>query len=225
MTTRQGGVSQPPYESFNLGGHVKDDPKRVAQNRDLLRKYLPTEPFWLDQVHGRAVIRVEANNGNTRADAAYTRQTSRVCVVMTADCLPVLLCDDLGHVVAAAHAGWRGLAAGVLEATVEAMQIPPRRLMAWMGAAIGPQAFEVGNEVRDTFMNDLPAASAAFKPGKQPGKWWADIYQLARLRLERAGVPRIFGGGLCTYTDSERFFSYRRDGETGRMASLIWLDR
>ncbi|MGA7179301.1 MAG: peptidoglycan editing factor PgeF [Thiobacillaceae bacterium] len=223
MTTRQGGVSHPPFAGLNLGDHVGDDPERVLQNRSLLRDILPAEPYWLQQVHGCAVACTDGGLDSAQADAAYSCKSGSVCVVMTADCLPLLLCDEAGTVVAAAHAGWRGLAAGILEATVESMKTPPGRILAWMGAAIGPQAFEVGDEVRDAFARDLQKTAAAFKPADQPGKWWADIYQLAQLRLARIGVTQIFGGGLCTYTDNQRFYSFRRDRTTGRMASLIWL--
>lgn len=224
MTTRAGGVSTAAYSSLNLGAHVGDDPGSVTRNRALLRNALPAEPCWLDQVHGRAVVCADGGGANLpQADAAYSREPGVVCAVMTADCLPVLFCDESGTAVAAAHAGWRGLAAGVLEATVESMQTPPGKILAWLGAAIGPGAFEVGGEVRETFVRDLPAAATAFRPGNPPGKWQADIYQLARLRLARIGVTQVYGGGLCTYTDSRRFYSYRRDGTTGRMAALIWL--
>jgi purine-nucleoside/S-methyl-5'-thioadenosine phosphorylase / adenosine deaminase len=223
MTTRQGGVSQGPFASMNLGDHVGDDPARVRQNRNLLLEILPSEPHWLQQVHGRDVSCADDGLSLPRADASFSCEPGNICVVMMADCLPVLLCDEAGTVVAAAHAGWRGLAGGVLEAAVQSMQTSPARILAWMGAAIGPQAFEVGEEVRDVFVQDIPASSSAFMPGNQPGKWWADIYQLARFRLTRAGVSQVFGGGLCTYTDSQRFYSFRRDGTTGRMASLIWL--
>lgn len=221
MTTRQGGVSLAPYARFNPATHVGDDPAAVAENRRLLRAMLPSEPLWLNQVHGSGVARFPAS-GIPEADAAVARETGQVCVVLTADCLPVLFCDLEGTVVAAAHAGWRGLAGGVLERTLEAMAVPPHRVMAWLGAAIGPDAFEVGPEVRDVFAVQHPDAARAFRPG-QGDRLWADIYALARLRLAAAGVERVYGGGLCTLTDSERFYSFRREGRTGRMASLIWL--
>lgn len=223
MTTRLGGVSRPPFESLNLGDHVGDAAALVTENRARLRDILPAEPYWLRQVHGRGVACADDGTDFPQADAVYSRRAGTVCSVMTADCLPVLFCDEAGGVVAAAHAGWRGLAAGVLEATVTAMQMPADRILAWMGAAIGPQAFEVGEDVRETFVSDLAASADAFRPGKATGKWWADIYLLARLRLARIGVTQVYGGGLCTYTDGLRFFSFRRDGMTGRMASLIWL--
>ena len=220
MTTREGGVSGAPWASFNLGDHVGDDPLHVAANRTRLRQHLPAEPGWLKQIHGVTVV--EAGADLLEADAAFSRQRGSVCAVLTADCLPVLFCDRAGSVVAAAHAGWRGLADGVLEATVAAMQVPPGDILAWMGAAIGPQAFEVGDEVRQAFVAQHPEAAMAFRP-HAPGKWLADIYQLARTRLVSAGVRAIYGGGRCTFTETDRFFSYRRDGVSGRMASLIWL--
>lgn len=224
MTTREGGVSGPPWAGFNLGDHVGDAPARVAENRARLRHQLPAEPSWLKQIHSSTVV--EAGSDLNEADAVFTRQTGSVCAVLTADCLPVLFCDRAGSVVAAAHAGWRGLVNGVLEATVAAMQVPPGDVLAWMGAAIGPQAFEVGDEVRQAFMTQHPEAAMAFEPHPSgvPGKWLADIYQLARIRLNHAGVRAIYGGGHCTFTESGTFFSYRRDGVTGRMASLIWLE-
>ena len=223
LTTRQGGVSQPPYDSFNLGTHVGDQPEAVAANREQLRLLLPDEPAWLNQVHGTNVVDA-AEIGETLldADASFSRQPGKVCVVMTADCLPVLLCDDAGSVVAAAHAGWRGLCDGVLEAAVSATAVAPATLMAWLGPAIGPDAIEVGAEVRAAFIACDPAAAAAFTDIGE-GKYLADIYQLARQRLAAAGVSRVYGGDDCTVIERERFFSYRRDGITGRMASLIWL--
>ena len=224
MTTRDGGVSGAPWTSLNLGDHVGDDPTHVAANRARLRQQLPAEPGWLKQVHSARVVEL-GRESNREADAAFTRQAGQVCAVLTADCLPVLFCDRAGSVVAAAHAGWRGLAGGVLEATVAAMQVPPGEILAWMGAAIGPQAFEVGDEVRQAFVAQHPEAAMAFlqHPESAPGKWLADIYQLARIRLNHAGVPAIYGGGRCTFTEADSFYSYRRDGVTGRMASLIWL--
>lgn len=224
MTTREGGVSQAPWASLNLGDHVGDDPAHVAENRARLRQQLPADPNWLKQVHSAAVV--EAGSGEFEADAVFTRQAGSVCAVLTADCLPVLFCDRAGSVVAAAHAGWRGLADGVLEATVDAMQVPPGEVLAWMGAAIGPHAFEVGDDVRRAFVDPHPEAAAAFVPHPSgvPGKWLADIYQLARIRLEQMGVRAVYGGGRCTFSEAETFYSYRRDGVTGRMASLIWLE-
>ncbi len=225
VTTRAGGVSQSPYASFNLASHVGDAPDAVTANRGRLREHCPTEPVWLNQVHGSTVALLDRLNGIQTslvdADASVTFERGIVCAVLTADCLPVLFCDCKGTRVGAAHAGWRGLAGGVLEATVKAMQCEPGNLLAWLGPAIGPQAFEVGDEVREVFMRDLPQAESAFVKS-QTGKWLADIYKLARLRLARAGVDCVHGGGACTYTDREQFYSYRRDGVTGRMAALIW---
>src|SRR5512139_348510 len=221
MTTRTGGVSRAPWASLNLGDHVGDDPAHVAANRARLRQQLPAEPGWLRQVHSARVVEL-GDEPNPEADASFTCQAGQVCAVLTADCLPVLFCDRAGSVVAAAHAGWRGLADGVLEATVAAMQVPPGEILAWMGAAIGPQAFEVGGEVRAAFAG-RHAAAAAFVPQPTPGKWLADIYQLARIRLGHAGVQAVYGGGRCTFSEAESFYSYRRDGVTGRMASLVWL--
>ena len=222
-TTRLGGCSSAPYDSLNLGSHVGDEPARVAANRAALRAVLPDEPCWLNQVHGVEVADAAVCAGVPDADAAISRLPGKVCVVMTADCLPVLLCDRAGTVVGAAHAGWRGLVDGVIEATVAKMAVPSSEVLAWLGPAIGPQAFEVGEEVRAAFLAVDSAADAAFRPGPQPGKWLADIYLLARQRLGRLGVTAVYGGDACTVTDKERFFSYRRDGRTGRMASLIWL--
>lgn len=222
VTTRAGGVSLPPYDSLNLGDHVGDDPVAVVLNRQRLRALLPAEPRWLKQVHGTVVAKADMIVEPVEADAAVSFTAGMVCAVLTADCLPVLFCDRQGTRVAAAHAGWRGLAAGVLEAAAAAMQCPSSDILAWLGPAIGPQAFEVGEEVREAFVRDLPAAARAFTP-RQSGKWLADIYELARLRLARAGVREVYGGGLCTYSDSERFYSYRREKATGRMAALVWL--
>lgn len=225
LTTREGGVSPPPYASLNLGDHVGDAPDAVAANRARLRLQLPAAPLWLSQVHGVAVADADADGGGRVpvADAAVARRAGRVCAVLTADCLPVLFCDDAGSVVGAAHAGWRGLAAGVLEATIATMGVAPHTIRAWFGPAIGPAAFEVGDEVRAAFVGDDPGAAEAFIGGAQAGKWMADLFALARRRLVRAGVARIDGGGVCTYSDARRFYSYRRDGVTGRFASLIWL--
>jgi YfiH family protein len=228
MTTRAGGVSRPPYDGFNIASHVGDDPAAVAENRRLLRRDLPSEPMWLQQIHGSGVARFSGDEVPA-ADASVAFQPGQVCVVQTADCLPVLFCDQEGRVVAAAHAGWRGLAAGVLEETVAAMGVAPGRILAWLGAAIGPTAFEVGEEVREAFVSQHALAATAFRPAlpgtldEMPRKWLADLYALARLRLAAVGVDKVYGGGLCTFRDKARFYSYRRDGQTGRMASLIWL--
>ena len=224
VTTRAGGVSPEPYDSLNLGVHVGDQFDRVLQNRERLRAalQLPDEPVWLKQVHGTVVAQLPAAPDTVEADACCATTAGSVCAILTADCLPVLFCDDAGTVVGAAHAGWRGLLAGVLENTVKAMNRPSQQLMAWMGPAIGPRAFEVGAEVREAFISHDPLAAAAFLPAA-PGKYMADIYMLARQRLQANGVVRIYGGEHCTVSDAKRFYSYRRDGVTGRMASLIWL--
>jgi YfiH family protein len=223
QTTRAGGESVAPYASLNLGDRVGDNPLTVTANRQALSRFAPTEPLWLKQMHGVKVVDAATASCLPEADAAYARAPHAVCTVMTADCLPVLLCDEAGSVVGVAHAGWRGLLGGVIEATITAMQAPPDRLMAWLGPAIGPQAFEVGTEVRDAFVAHDAQAAQAFI-AKPNDKWLADIYLLAKQRLHKMGVNRIYGGDFCTYTDQSRFFSYRRDGVTGRMASMIWLE-
>jgi YfiH family protein len=225
-TTRNGGVSVGAFASLNLADHVGDEPLRVAQNRALMRERLglPAEPHWLQQVHGCVVADATATIGVCRADAAIAWRPGAVCAVLTADCLPLLLCDRAGTRVAAVHAGWRGLADGVIEAAVARLAVPTGEILCWLGPGIGPQAFEVGPEVRARFLEQGgEATEAAFCPGRG-GKWLADLYALGRGRLERCGVDRVWGGGLCTYSDPQRFFSYRRDGVTGRMASLIWID-
>jgi polyphenol oxidase len=223
VTTRHGGVSAGPYASLNLGDHVGDDPLSVAENRRCLRAHLPAEPVWLKQVHGIRCVDASRVTAGCEADAAFTRTPGVVCAVLTADCLPVLLCDAAGTVVAAAHAGWRGLAAGVIESTVVAMGVPADRLYAWLGPAIGPQHFEVGGEVRDIFLAHDPQAASAFV-AQANGKWLCDIYVLAAQRLAALGTCRLAKTDFCTVREKEQFFSYRRDGSTGRMASLIWLD-
>ncbi len=222
QTTRLGGVSQGIYASLNLGDHVKDLPQHVAANRQLLSPYLPSEPVWLNQVHGVRVIDAALSSCLESADASFSTRKQVVCVTMTADCLPVLLCDQAGSVVAAVHAGWRSLCDGVIEATVKAMPVEPTRLMAWLGPAIGPQAFEVGSEVREQFLTQDEQAEHAFQAHGE--KWLGDLYAIARQRLSRLGVTQVYGGGRCTYREPETFFSFRRDGDTGRMASLIWLE-
>ena len=229
-TTRRGGVSRAPWRGFNLGAHVGDDPQAVAANRALLRRDLPAEPVWLSQVHGIRCVDAAITEPGTEADASFTRQRGVVCAVLTADCLPVLLCDERATVVGVAHAGWRGLAAGVIEATVAAMGEPGARLMAWLGPAIGPRAFEVGGEVRELFVGHDPDAASAFAVAAD-GKWLCDLHQLARRRLDALGIRRVANasalrpcGTSCTMSDAASFFSYRRDGVSGRMASLVWLE-
>jgi len=234
-TTRLGGVSHSPYDDglgkggggLNLGLHVGDDPLAVAENRKRLATLLPSEPVWLDQVHGTTVVDAAEARGLPQADASFSTEPGLVCAIMTADCLPVLLCDRQGAVVGAAHAGWRGLAAGVLENTVAAMRaVGDAHISAWLGPAIGPHRFEVGKDVREAFADLDPEADAAFRakdgPSGQSGKFLADLYQLARIKLAREGVTQVYGGGRCTH-DEAMFYSYRRDRTTGRMASLIWI--
>jgi YfiH family protein len=220
---RAGGVSVGSYSGLNLGSHVGDDDVHVAANRRLLCEHLPAEPVWLNQVHGIDVVDAANAGMLATADASCTRAAGQVCVVLTADCLPVLFCSEDGTVVAAAHAGWRGLAGGVLERTLEAMRVPGNRVLAWLGPAIGPAAFEVGEDVRDVFVEGDRQAALAFSPQGQ-GKYLADIYRLARMRLNSCGIEGVFGGDFCTVADPARFYSYRRDRITGRQASLIWLD-
>jgi len=227
LTTRRDGVSRGAYASLNLGAHVDDDPAHVAENRRRLALRLPAPPMWLAQKHGLTVVDADSIGAGAPppvADAAFSRLAHKVCAVLTADCLPVMLCDQTGSVVAAAHAGWRGLLAGILEQTVAAMRQPPAELLAYFGPAIGPQAFEVGSEVRNAFVAADAQAADAFKP-LPSDKWLANIYLLARQSLGRLGVSAIYGGEYCTVCDEERFFSYRRDGATGRMATLIWLEK
>ena len=223
QTTRLGGGSVVPYDSLNLGSHVGDMPLVVAQNRMLLNTILPSEPVWLEQVHGTTVANADKADCRPQADACVARHRMAVCVVMTADCLPVLLCDTEGSVVGAVHAGWKGLAAGVIEATVEAMNVVPQNLMAWLGPTISQDAFEVGDDVRDAFLQVDLQASKAFVSGDS-GKWFADMYLLARMRLNALGINQICGGDCCTYRDVQRFFSYRRDGVTGRMGTFVWIE-
>ena len=223
-TTRAGGVSLPPYDRLNLATHVGDDPACIAENRRRLAAAagFPAEPAWLEQVHGTTVAAAETVDAPVAADAAWTRVPGQPCVVLTADCLPVLLCDRAGTVVAAAHAGWRGLAGGVIAATVARLNAAPAELLAWLGPAIGPAAFEVGEEVRAAFLALDAGNAGCFQPSPT-GRWLADLYELARRQLRRLGVPAIYGGDHCTFSEPERFFSYRRESRTGRMATLIWL--
>jgi polyphenol oxidase len=242
MTTRLGGVSTAPWDSLNLGVHVGDSAASVLENRVRVRREagLPAEPVWLEQVHGTSVVVLDASSTprtttaeqlmesrRPRADAAVTRQAGVVCAIQVADCLPVLFAARDGSVIGAAHAGWRGLASGVLGATIAAMEVPPDQIVAWLGPAIGPQTFEVGDDVVAAFTatahdDQRTQTEAAFV--RQPrGKWLCDLFTLARLRLAAAGVTLVSGGGLCTVADARRFYSYRRDGQTGRMAALIWI--
>ncbi|MDO6825148.1 peptidoglycan editing factor PgeF [Marinobacter sp. 1_MG-2023] len=227
-TTRAGGVSEPPWSSMNLGDHVGDVPEHVRENRIRLAGAcnLPADAFgWLSQVHGTEVVCLPAGVAATipEADASFTRTVGRACTILTADCLPVILCDQNGTTVAAAHAGWRSLCGGVLENLVAKMEVPADTLMAWLGPAIGPKAFEVGPEVKAAFVSQAPGSEVAFSAvGARGGRYMADIYQIARKRLEALGVKNISGGNFCTVSDSQRFYSYRRDGQTGRMATAIW---
>jgi len=224
-TTRAGGVSDAPWASLNLGDHVGDSPRMVAENRHRLQQALGVAtPQWLTQVHGVQVVEARSDGVVREADACWTRTPGVVCAVMTADCLPVLFADSRGHQVAAAHAGWRGLLNGVLEATLDTFD-DPADVRVWLGPAIGPQAFEVGPEVRSAFLARDAAADMAFQPSLQHSeRWLADLYRLATLRLQAAGVVAISGGDHCTHTEQDLFFSYRRDGRTGRMASLVWIE-
>jgi polyphenol oxidase len=229
FTLRAGGVSVGPCASLNVGAHVQDDPNAVAENRRRIVAAfeLPAEPAWLTQVHGAAVARLEPRSDPTlKADAVVTAEVGRVCVIQVADCLPVLFAARDGSVVGAAHAGWRGLAAGVLENTIATLGVPPAQLLAWIGPGIGQAHFEVGAEVRDALVGAAPQngagqAAAAFQPNARD-RWQCDLVALTRQRLAAAGLRNIYGGNWCTFADAERFFSHRRDGRSGRMAALIW---
>ena len=226
-TVRSGGVSLPPFDSFNLGDHVCDDPKAVQQNRSLLvdKFDLPHQPFFLIQTHSTKVIELPFTGSNVEADAVYTQQANQVCLVMTADCLPVLFFNKEGTEVAAAHAGWRGLCDGILEETVAKFKCPTSDIIAWLGPAIGPTAFQVGEEIIEQFCAFDSNAKLAFTPDlTTSGKFLGNLYQLATQRLNKLGITEISGGGHCTYTEQDKFFSYRRDKQTGRMASLIWIE-
>lgn len=222
QTTRHGGVSVAPYDCFNLGSHVQDNPMAVAKNRQLLSQYLPSEPVWLNQVHGIDVLDAAKSQCVQNADASFSKTKNVVCVTMTADCLPVLLCNKQGTAVASIHAGWRSLCDGVIEATIKTMGVESQDLMAWLGPAIGPDAFEVGGEVREAFITQDAQAEQAFCAFDD--KWLGNLYLIARQRLHRLGVSSIYGGGECTFSQSSQYFSYRRDGHTGRMATLIWFE-
>ena len=227
VTTRAGGVSQPPWDSFNLGLRAGEEAVTVHANRAMLRRHLPAEPAWLHQVHGATVVDaadVAATGSEPQADASFAGQSSVVCAVLVADCMPVLLADREGTCVGVAHAGWRGMSGGVIESLLARMPVAPAQLSAWLGPAIGPSHFEVGDDVRTAFTQDDAEAVAAFVPYPgRPGKWLCNLERLARRRLAQAGVSRVFGGGMCTVSEP-RFYSYRRDRTTGRMGAFIWLD-
>lgn len=221
QTTREGGISLPPYDSLNLGDHVNDNSHHVARNRQLLSNVVPTEPVWLNQVHGTHVVDAASSSCFETADASFTIKSNVVCTTMTADCLPILLCDKAGTIVASVHAGWRGLCEGVIEQTVRNIPVNAPELMAWLGPAIGPNVFEVGIEVREQFVGKNAQAEAAFK--RKGEKWLGDLYLVAKQRLQTLGITGIYGETMCTYSNPKQFFSYRRDGNTGRMATMIWL--
>jgi YfiH family protein len=223
-TTRNGGSSQPPYDSLNLGDHVGDDPIAVAQNRQILSDaiLLAASPCWITQVHGIRAVNTQDWQAGDEADAIYSTTVNTVCAVMTADCLPILLCDKKGQYVAAIHAGWRGLADGIIEATIANAPCDPKQIMAWLGPAIGPTAFEAGNDVRDVFLANNAADTIGFT-AINAQKWWVDMYVIACQRLSALGVSDVYGEPDCTVLNPDRFFSFRREGDTGRMASLIWI--
>lgn len=225
-TTRLGGHSIAPYDSFNLGMHVGDVPQLVEKNREQLVKQgkLPEYPTFLNQIHSTQVIRLPSESKQLNGDAVYTNQPNQVCLIMTADCLPVLFTNVQGNEVAAAHAGWRGLCDGILENTLQQFQCHSDEIIAWLGPAISQHHFQVGEDVLEAFVAQDPKANQAFIADENvSGKYFADLYALARLRLKALGVNKIFGGEFCTYAEKDRFFSYRRDKQTGRMASLIWF--
>lgn len=230
FTTRTIGMEageKGAYAGLNLAAHVGDDPHIVQANRDCLNQHLPASPLWLTQIHGSRPIWIDSDSETLEGDAAMSRHPEAVCAVLVADCLPVLLCDMAGSVVGAVHAGWRGLAEGIIENTVQALRecSYSDQIIAWLGPAISSRHFEVGEEVRTIFIEYDRQAARAFLPGKEEGKWYADLFSLARQRLSHVGVSRIGGGDLCTYSDPEKFYSYRRDGKTGRMAGLVWMTR
>ena len=222
-TLRTGGVSLGAFSSLNPALHVGDDNKQAILNRQIIREMLdlPDEPVWLDQVHSNRAVKALKTNSLQQADASYTDEPGIVCAVMTADCLPLLVCSSDGTQVAAIHAGWRGLLAGVISNTVAAMQ--KQDFLVWLGPAIGPDCFEVGSEVRDAFLHKSMEFNPAFK-AQSNRKWLADIYQLARVELAAIGITKVYGGTHCTFTEHDRFYSYRRDAQTGRMATLIWRE-
>lgn len=221
-TLRSGGVSRPPYETWNLGAHVGDVTAHVDANRIALSEYIPSNPRWLNQVHGAQVVSADIVLEPTDADAAWTATPGVVCAVMTADCLPVVFAAQDASVVAIAHAGWRGLAAGVLENTVSALPVPASQLSVWLGPAISQRAFEVGDDVRAAFSTQV-GSQQHFDRTDRPGHWHANLYALARDRLRSLGVHNISGADRCTFSEPEYFFSYRRDGQTGRMATVVFI--
>ena len=222
-TLRTGGVSKHPFTSLNPATHVGDNPESVMKNREIIKTMLdlPTEPIWLKQTHSNRAIAATINNEPLDADASFTNQPGVVCAVMTADCLPLLVCSTDSSEVAAIHAGWRGLVDGIIDHTIAALQ--NKDLLVWLGPAIGPKQFEIGDEVRAAYLAKSAEYNSAFKP-RSSNKWLADIYQLARINLAMLGIDNVYGGGFCTATDHEHFYSYRRDNKTGRMATLIWRD-
>ena len=236
VTTRKQGVSLTPWDSFNLALHVKDNPLHVQQNREILNQHIPAEPFWLDQTHSQTIIEVDdqpissTDNCPPNADGSYSLMSNQVCCVLTADCLPILFCTENAAAVAAVHAGWRGLASGIIDNAVKLLcnktQLPAKHILVWLGPAISNQHFEVGAEVRQQFIAKNPQYETAFTTcltnENNENKYMADMYLLARLNLQQMGVNKIYGGNFCSYGDKENFYSYRRDGITGRMASLIW---
>ncbi len=224
-TLREAGISKPPFDTFNLAAHVGDDEKSVIHNRKILCDAIgPVNIHWLEQVHGTTVVNV-ANSYNPEADASFSRQPNQACCVMTADCLPVFLCDNQGEQVAIAHAGWRGLCNGIVQNTLSSFR-SPQAVMAYLGPAISQAAFEVGDEVREAFITHHKPLNLEehFVHGDDPGKWMADLYGIARAMLNHQGVNHVYGGDSCTFLESDHYFSYRRDGQTGRMAHLIWIE-
>jgi YfiH family protein len=223
-TTRQGGVSEIPFASLNLGNSAGDTPEAVQENRRRLQEQLalPQAPNWLSQIHSNVSLKITADYQLSEADASLTRLPNTVCAIMTADCLPILICNEQGDEVAAIHAGWRSLAGGVIENTIEQLRSSSETLLAWLGPAIGPAVYEVGSEVRQAFVDLKPEATDAFVASTNDNKWLADLNMLAKQRLQRLGIQHIYGGDYCTYSNPERFFSYRRDGQTGRQTSLIY---
>lgn len=224
-TTRVGGFSHAPYNSLNIAAHVGDNLDLVSKNRQLLQKdlYLKKPIIWLEQVHGNIAISADNPISSLRADAIYSKAEQTVCAVQTADCLPLLVCSSSSYCVAAIHAGWKGLSNGIIETTIDALALPPSDILVWLGPAIGPQAFIVGEEVFQSFMDIDPAAETAFQPIENK-QWRANLYKLAQQRLNKLGITSIYGGNYCTFSDKLRFFSYRRDHITGRMLSLIWIN-